>query len=150
MLHTFMCFIFLSLAKNGMSHTHSTLAVSAPHLYYTCPEGATVQLVCSQRGFALHKTDILKEAWLFTPHSDQRCYKQHVRHTITGHSHGNHSVQYGASEKNFWVVLQNVTYADQGRYCCMVRDFDKDHKVTQVPHTHIVLSVTPRKDTSFL
>lgn len=154
-LPTFMCFfLFLSLAKSGMPHAHSSLSVSVPHLYYTCPEGATVKVVCNQGGVALHKTDVLKKAWLFTPHSDQRCSNQHVRHMNTGHSRGNHSLppglHFGASEHNFWMVLQNVTYADQGRYCCMVLDFDKDHSISQAPHSHVVLTVTPRKDTIFI
>lgn len=148
-LHLYI-FLFLSLAKSGMSHAHSSMSVSALHLYYICPEGATVKLVCAQGGGALHKTDVLRKAWLFTPHSDQHCKKQHPRHTNTGHSHVNHSwppgLHIGASEHNFWVVLQNVTYADQGRYCCMVLDI-KDHSVVQAPHSHVVLTVTPRKDT---
>lgn len=143
---------FLSLANSGMPH--SSLSVSAPHLYYTCPEGATVKLVCSQAGAPLHKTDVLSKVWLFTPHSDQHCMRQHPRHMNAGHHHGNHSgppaPNYGASEHNFWVVLQNVTRADQGRYCCMVLDRVNGHSVAQAPHSHVVLTVTPRKDTAFM
>uniref|UniRef100_A0A671XI17 V-set immunoregulatory receptor n=1 Tax=Sparus aurata TaxID=8175 RepID=A0A671XI17_SPAAU len=128
---TQVCFYtFLGLK---MSHAHSTLSVSAPHLYYTCPEGATVKLLCNQRGSALHPKDILKDSWLFTPHSD---------HLPPG-------LHFGSSEQNFWVLLQNVTHADQGRYCCMVIDIQVDHKhgsVVQKPHSHVVLQVTPRKD----
>uniref|UniRef100_A0A3B4YJP1 V-set immunoregulatory receptor n=1 Tax=Seriola lalandi dorsalis TaxID=1841481 RepID=A0A3B4YJP1_SERLL len=134
-----------------------TMSVSVPHLFYTCPEGATVKLVCAQRGAALHPTDVLKRSWRFTPHSDQHCSgREGPRHTIiSGHPHGNHSLLpgliFGHSEQNFWVVLQNVTHADQGRYCCMILDVqvvNKHPSLLQKPHSHIVLQVTPRKDTN--
>lgn len=147
-------FCLFSLAKGEMSHGHPTLSVSAPHLFYTCPEGATAKLVCTQRGAALHSTDLLRHNWLFTPHSDQHCTgRTGPRHATVGHSHGNHSLppglQVGSTEHGFWLILQNVTHADQGRYCCMVLDFQVDHKIgslVQKPHSHIVLQVTPRKD----
>ncbi|XP_041803011.1 V-type immunoglobulin domain-containing suppressor of T-cell activation [Chelmon rostratus] len=150
--------VLFSTAGGEMSHAHSTLSVSAPHLYYTCPEGATVKLVCSQRGAALHPADVLKHSWLFTPHSDQHCTGRMGPRHITfsnSHSHGNHSLppglQFGSAELNFWVVLQNVTHADQGRYCCMLLDFQVEHKhssLVQRPHSHIVLQVTPRRNGS--
>lgn len=136
-----------------MSHAHSTLSVSPPHLYYTCPEGATVKLVCSRRGAPLYPNDVLKYSWLFTPHSDQHC-QGHIgpRHTTMGH--GNHSLPPGLhfefAEHNFGMVLQNVTHSDQGRYCCMVLDIQPGHKhssLVQKPHSHVILQVTPRKDT---
>ncbi|XP_070772687.1 V-type immunoglobulin domain-containing suppressor of T-cell activation [Enoplosus armatus] len=153
------CSVLLSIAgaKGEMSHAHSSLSVSAPHLYYTCPEGATVKLVCSQRGAALHPADVLKHSWLFTPHSDQHCTaREGPRHIIIGgHSHGNHTLpaglQFGSAEQNFWVILQNVTHADQGRYCCMVLDVQVEHKhgtLLQRPHSHVVLQVTPRRNRS--
>ncbi len=138
-----------------MSHGHPTLSVSAPHLFYTCPEGATAKLVCAQKGAALHTTDRLRRNWLFTPHSDQHCTgRMGPRHTtFGGHSHVNHrlpaGLSFGSAEKSFWMVLQNVTHADQGRYCCMVLDFQMENKTSslvQKPHSHIVLQVTPRKD----
>ncbi|KAM9344825.1 V-type immunoglobulin domain-containing suppressor of T-cell activation [Symphorus nematophorus] len=150
----FCSLLFYIAAAKGMSHSHSTISVSAPHLYYTCPEGATAKLVCSQRGAALHPTDVLKRSWLFTPHSDQHCVaKMGPRHA--GHSHVNHSMppglQFGSAEHEFWVTLQNVTHADQGRYCCMVLDIQKDHNhlsLLQRPHSHIILQVTPRRNGS--
>ncbi|XP_068424315.1 V-type immunoglobulin domain-containing suppressor of T-cell activation [Clinocottus analis] len=152
------CSVLLSAAgdKGDLSHAHATLGVSAPHLYYTCPEGATVKLVCSQIGATLHPTDVLKRSWLFTPHSDQRCMgRTGPRHTIVGHLHGNHSLpaglQFGSTEHNFWVVLQNVTHSDQGRYCCMLLDLQVEHKhgtVVQKPHSHVILQVTPRRNGS--
>ncbi|XP_039995737.1 V-type immunoglobulin domain-containing suppressor of T-cell activation [Xiphias gladius] len=153
------CSVLFSMvgAKSVMSHAHPTVSVSAPHLYYTCPEGATVKLVCAQRGAALHSTDVLKHSWLFTPHSDQHCLEREgPRHANKGvHSHGNHSsppgLQFGFSEQNFWVTLQNVTHSDQGRYCCMVLDFEvvnKHGSLVQRSHSHIVLHVTPRRNGS--
>ncbi|XP_071337138.1 V-type immunoglobulin domain-containing suppressor of T-cell activation [Trachinotus anak] len=144
-------------AKGEMYHAHPTMSVSAPHLFYTCPEGATAKLVCAQRGAALHHADVLKRSWHFTPHTDQHCSgKEGPRHiTVAGHSHGNHSsppgLQFGHSEQNFWVVLQNVTHADQGRYCCMVLDIqvvNKHPSLLQKPHSHIILQVTPRRNGS--
>ncbi|TKS85341.1 V-type immunoglobulin domain-containing suppressor of T-cell activation [Collichthys lucidus] len=140
-----------------MSHAHPTLSVSAPHLHYTCPEGATVKMMCSKRGTALHDTDVLKYTWLFTPHSDQHCTgRAGPRHTTIGtHSRGNHTLPPGmetaAAEQNFWIVLKNVTHADQGRYCCVVLDFQPEHKhatIVQKPHSHVILHVTPRRNGS--
>ncbi|KAK5853723.1 hypothetical protein PBY51_014854 [Eleginops maclovinus] len=143
--------------KGETSHAHSTLSVSATHLNYICPEGATVQMVCAQKGTALHDTDVLKHAWLYTPHREQQCTgRTGPRHIVVGgHYHGNHSLppglKFGSTEHNFWVLLQNVTHADQGRYCCMVVDIQKGHKHTNVvqrPHSHITLQVTPRSSGS--
>lgn len=153
-INLFLTCLLLSPAKGEMSHAHSTLSVSAPHLYYTCPEGATVKLLCNQRGTALHTSDKLRGTWLFTPHSDQHCTgRMGPRHTVIGRLHGNHSLppglHFGSSEQNLWVLLQNVTHADQGRYCCMVLDIQVEHNhgsVVQKPHSHVVLQVTPRKD----
>lgn len=143
--------ILIAGAKGDMSHAHSTLSVSAPHLYYTCPQGATVKLECSQKGAPFHSKDVLRRSWLFTPHSDQHCSGRTGPRNINSHLHGNHSfppgLHFGATEHNFWVLLQNVTNADQGRYCCMVLDIQMDHKhILQKPHSHIVLQVTPRRD----
>ncbi|XP_044071456.1 V-type immunoglobulin domain-containing suppressor of T-cell activation isoform X2 [Siniperca chuatsi] len=140
-----------------MSHAPSTLSVTPPHLHYTCPEGATVKLVCGQRGAVLHPTDVLKRSWLFTPHSDQHCKgREGPRHIILGsHSHGNHSLppglHFGSAEYNFWVILQNVTHADQGRYCCVVLELEVEHKhvsPVQRTHSHVILHVTPRRNGS--
>ncbi|KAG7230098.1 hypothetical protein INR49_009818 [Caranx melampygus] len=153
-----LCSALFSIAegKSDMSHAHATISVSAPHMFYTCPVGATVKLVCAQRGATLHPTDVMKRSWLFTPHSDQHCSaREGPRHTtISGHPHGNHSspgLQFGHSEQNFWVVLQNVTPADQGRYCCMVLDLqvvNKHASVLQKPHSHFILQITPRRNGS--
>ncbi|XP_040906595.1 V-type immunoglobulin domain-containing suppressor of T-cell activation [Toxotes jaculatrix] len=154
-----LCSVLLSIAeaKGETSHAHPTVSVSAPHMYYTCPEGATVKLVCAQRGAALHPTDLLRHSWLFTAHTDQHCSgRQGPRHTTVGaHSHGNHTLppglQFGASEQNFWIVLQNVTNADQGRYCCLVLDIQVANKhgtLVQKPHSHVILHVTPRRNGS--
>ncbi|XP_040035265.1 V-type immunoglobulin domain-containing suppressor of T-cell activation [Gasterosteus aculeatus] len=147
---------YVAGGKCDVSHAHSTLSVSVPHLYYTCPEGATVKLVCDQQGATLHHTDALKRSWLFTPHSDQRCKgPAGPRHTTIGHSRGNRSLpaglQYGSAEHHFWVILQNVTHSDQGRYCCMLLDFQLEHKhaaLVQKPHSHVILHVTPRRNGS--
>ncbi|KAM9848048.1 V-type immunoglobulin domain-containing suppressor of T-cell activation [Aulostomus maculatus] len=152
------CVAFYAAGVKAESfHSHPTLGVSSPHLYYTCPEGATVKLVCAQRGATLYPTDVLKRGWLFTPHSDQHCTgRMGPRHNvISSHPHGNHTLpqglQFGSTDKDFWVILQNVTPSDQGRYCCMVLDFHVEHKhgtLMQRPHSHVVLQVTPRRNGS--
>uniref|UniRef100_A0A3P8WPY3 V-set immunoregulatory receptor n=1 Tax=Cynoglossus semilaevis TaxID=244447 RepID=A0A3P8WPY3_CYNSE len=148
--------MLLVTAANGeMTHAH-TISVSAPHLFYTCPEGATAKLMCYQRGAALYSTDVVRRSWLFTPHSDQHCSgKMGPRHTtLNGHSQGNRSSplpQFGFSEQEMWVILQDVTYADQGRYCCIVLDFQvasKHASLVQKPHSHIILQVSPRRNGS--
>ncbi|KAM3863378.1 V-type immunoglobulin domain-containing suppressor of T-cell activation [Diretmus argenteus] len=142
---------------NGEAPHPHTLSVSAPNQFYSCPEGATAKLVCAQRGASLHPADVLRHSWLYTPHSDQHCHERMgPRHIpLGGHSHGNHSIppgmHYGAGEQSFWVVLQNVTSLDQGRYCCLVLDIQLAHKhntLMQRSHSHIVLQVTPRRNGS--
>lgn len=143
-------FLFVSPANGGVSHAHSSLSVSVPHQQYICPEGATVKLMCKQAGALLDNHDSLRRPWLFTPHIDQQCTNQRPR----AHSHGNHSlppgVHYNGSKQSFWVILVNVTLADQGRYCCMVVEVDKKHTRKQETHSHIVLTITPRKGTIFV
>lgn len=153
MLLTSFHICLFSPAKSEMSHAHSTMSVSAPHLHYTCPEGATVKLVCSQRGATLKPTDILKLHWFFTPHSDQHCTgRMGPRHFINSGQHPHslpQGLHFGAAEQNFWVLLENVTHADQGRYCCTALDFQVEHKhgsLVQRAHSHIILHVTPCKD----
>ncbi|XP_030011536.1 V-type immunoglobulin domain-containing suppressor of T-cell activation isoform X2 [Sphaeramia orbicularis] len=138
-------------ANGDPSHAHATLAVSAPHLFYTCPVGSTARLLCTQSGAALHPEDMLKHLWIFTPHSDQICKDRVGPRKINLHSHGNRSlppgVTYGTSEHSFWVTLQNVSYSDQGRYCCMALDLKNKH-ILQRPHSHVILQVTPRRNGS--
>ncbi|XP_026165851.1 V-type immunoglobulin domain-containing suppressor of T-cell activation [Mastacembelus armatus] len=143
----------ISGVKGEMSHVQYTMSVTAPYLHYTCPEGATVKLVCDQKGAILHHDDILKHIWLFTPHSDQHCtVRQGPRH-MTGHPQGDQmpGLKFGHTDHNFWVTLKNVTYADQGRYCCIAADFQMEHKhgyVMQRPHSHVILHITPRRNGS--
>ncbi|XP_067465713.1 V-type immunoglobulin domain-containing suppressor of T-cell activation [Thunnus thynnus] len=151
----FCCVLFnIAEADGEMSHAYATLGVSAPHLYYTCPEGATVKMLCAQRGATMYDHDVLKRAWLFTQHSDQHCSgRQGPRGTvINSHSHSlPPGLQFGSTDNNFWVQLQNVTHADQGRYCCMVLDIRVEHKhgsIVQKPHSHVLLQVSPRRNGS--
>ncbi|XP_029030894.1 V-type immunoglobulin domain-containing suppressor of T-cell activation [Betta splendens] len=140
---------FVPGGKGGVSHAHSSLSVSAPHHQYICPEGATVKMQCTQAGAPLNRNDSLADIWLFTPHIDHECSKQHPR----VHSPGKHAVPKGVhythSGHNFWVTLENLTLADQGRYCCRVLELKQHtHSVTQETHSHIVLTITPRRDGS--
>ncbi|XP_061766712.1 V-type immunoglobulin domain-containing suppressor of T-cell activation [Nerophis ophidion] len=146
---------WLVLATSGVTsktfQSLSSLGISTTHLFWTCPEGATFTPECAQTGTALAPSDVLKHAWLFTPHTDQHCTRVvGPRHMTYGHTHGNHSVpaglKFGTSNNNFWMVMQNVTFADQGRYCCMVLDLQQDHKHVQRAHAHLILHVTPRRN----
>ncbi|XP_054654208.1 V-type immunoglobulin domain-containing suppressor of T-cell activation [Dunckerocampus dactyliophorus] len=152
---TWLCWLVLSTSgvTSKPPQSPSLLSISTTHLYWTCPEGATFTPECAQTGAALAPSDILKHAWLFTPHIDQHCMgRVGPRHMTYGHPHGNHSLpaglKFGISNNNFWMVMQNVTIADQGRYCCMVLDFKQDHKHVQSAHAHVILHVTPRRNGS--
>uniref|UniRef100_A0A1A8E895 Chromosome 10 open reading frame 54 n=1 Tax=Nothobranchius kadleci TaxID=1051664 RepID=A0A1A8E895_NOTKA len=130
------------------SHPHSSPGISAPHLYYTCPEGVDVKMECV-KDESVHSLDDMKRNWLFTPFSDQECKAgMGPRHISYSHPHVNSTtnagLHFGHTKKIMWVILQNVTRSDQGRYCCAVRD-PKVHS-SQVPlryHSHIVLHITP-------
>ncbi|XP_041866258.1 V-type immunoglobulin domain-containing suppressor of T-cell activation [Melanotaenia boesemani] len=145
-----MFWIFPVLFVTTGAHPHSTLVVSAPHLYYTCPEGATAKLLCDQKGAALSPTDTLKYNWLFTPHSDQPCERgKGPRHVEHSHNHTVPGLHYGRDDHKMWVTLQNVTQADQGRYCCVFGEIKKDHNhlsVVQHSHSYIVLHITPKRN----
>lgn len=133
-----------------MHHSHyTTMIASPPHLYYTCPEGATAKMVCAQKGTLLDSNDAVRSIWLFTPHSDQHCASMVDPRS---HSHRNRTlppeVQFGHSKQDHWVILHNVRPEDQGRYCCVIREEKLDHKHSQVVQrsfSHVVLQVTPRK-----
>ncbi|XP_072293348.1 V-type immunoglobulin domain-containing suppressor of T-cell activation [Eucyclogobius newberryi] len=146
-----LCALLLTTARadTKLPYSHPTLEVSAPHMYYTCPEGATVKLVCNQGGALKYPTDKLHHSWFFTQQSDQHC-SNHIRPRNIGHKLPP-GVHVGASAENFWLSMANVTYSDQGRYCCVVLDVQdtKQHKVVhQRPHSHVMLTVTPRRNGS--
>lgn len=123
------------------------MSVSASHLYYTCPEGATARLVCNKRGAPLHHNDVLKQVWFFTPHKEQHCTGQKGPRNISLSHHSSQTgLHFGASQEDFWVELENVTHADEGRYCCSAFDFEqKHHYPVQRTHSHIILKVVPSK-----
>ncbi|KAM9365185.1 V-type immunoglobulin domain-containing suppressor of T-cell activation [Pholidichthys leucotaenia] len=144
----------VSIAEGEVSHSHSTLGVSATHLSYTCPEGATAKLMCSQAGSPLHSNHHLRHTWLFTSNSDQHCIYgkgprniQYVRH----HDRVNHTsgeeTQIGHDKHNFWIVLKNLTKADQGWYCCIAVEYiikAKHAEIDQRDRSHIELKVITR------
>ncbi|KAJ0067052.1 hypothetical protein NL108_009975 [Boleophthalmus pectinirostris] len=146
------CALLVNIAKANteLSHGHSTLGVAAPHMTYTCPEGATVKLVCNQRGALKYPKDKLHHTWFFTQQSDQHC-SSHTRPRNMGHKPPP-GVHVGATVENFWLTMENVTYSDQGRYCCMALDVQEkpDHKKVplQTSHSHMVLTITPRRNGS--
>uniref|UniRef100_A0A3Q0R5Y6 V-set immunoregulatory receptor n=1 Tax=Amphilophus citrinellus TaxID=61819 RepID=A0A3Q0R5Y6_AMPCI len=132
-----------------MHHSHSTMVASAPHQYYTCSEGATAKMVCTQKGTLLNPSDAVKSTWLFTSHSDQHCVPgkgprnySHLNRTLPP------GVQFRLSENDHWLTLQNVRASDQGRYCCVILEVKVDHKhghIVQKSYNHVILHVIPRK-----
>lgn len=106
-------------------------------------------MVCHQSG-AVHKPDALRQVWLFTSHSDERCsgHAGPRNFSFAGHNHTlPRGLRFGHAEQIFWVVLENVTPADQGRYCCAVGVRHSDHKHENIVrfHSYSLLQVTPRK-----
>lgn len=151
-------FVFWSLllciagAKGEKHHTqpHTTLIASAPHLYYTCPEGARVNMTCVQKGTLVSPKDIVRSTWLFTAHSDQRCHPgMGPRNISVGHSSPNSTflagVKMNRMEHNHWLILENVKPSDQGRYCCGILEISGAHKhgLVQNAWTHVILHVIP-------
>ncbi|KAM4730335.1 V-type immunoglobulin domain-containing suppressor of T-cell activation isoform 2-T2 [Anableps anableps] len=145
------CLLFaVAEAKVETSHPNSPLTVSAAHLHYTCPEGVTAKLVCNQKNANLYPKEHIRDRWLFTPHSDMHCK---IGKTPRNISHKDQDSRLGVemnhTSDNMWVILKNVTYADQGRYCCIALEFKNEHNhlsVLQNTHSHIILHVTPRRD----
>lgn len=132
-----------SLSVSPASGAHHSLSVSVPHRIYECAEGANVTLTCIQSGSKANSEDKLFNTWLFTPRSQDRCHKgEHPR----GSGHTNHSlgVEY-ITGKKFSIFLQNIKHKDQGKYCCLLVDFNGKHKVEQEAHDFIYLTVVPCK-----
>uniref|UniRef100_A0A3Q2QWM3 V-set immunoregulatory receptor n=1 Tax=Fundulus heteroclitus TaxID=8078 RepID=A0A3Q2QWM3_FUNHE len=146
-----LCVVFAGAgAKADSSHPDSPLSVAAAHLHYSCPEGATARLVCNQKNAGAYAKDHIRERWLFTPHTDQHCkVGQGPRHYFPNHKELPQGLKLEYTADSMAVILQDVTYADQGRYCCMALEVSADHshpKVLQNSHSHIILHVTPRRD----
>ncbi|XP_043991855.1 V-type immunoglobulin domain-containing suppressor of T-cell activation isoform X1 [Gambusia affinis] len=145
------CFLFaVAEAKVASTHSSSPLTVSAVHRYYTCPEGVTAKLVCNQKISNIHPDEHVRDHWLFTPHSDQHCIdKKTPRDVAHKHLNSHLGVEMNHTKDSMWVILRNVTYADQGRYCCIalgLKDDSKHQTVQEKTHSHIILQVTPKRD----
>ncbi|XP_060727770.1 V-type immunoglobulin domain-containing suppressor of T-cell activation isoform X2 [Tachysurus vachellii] len=145
LLAVWLC-LHLVIAVEGNSEYHPhPLSISVPYASYVCPEGANVTLVCEQSGALDHKKDRMHHVWLFTEHMDQRCHNRlHVKDSS--------SVVYSAQARSFSITLLGVTQANQGRYCCLALDIlqeakDKPH-VQQEAHSHMMLTITPRRNDS--
>lgn len=146
-------FVFWSLllciagAKGETHHAqpHSTLIASPPHLYYTCPEGARVNMTCVQKGTLLSPNDVVRSTWLFTAHSDQHCHPGMGPRNFS-HPHRNSTLPPGVKMDrmghNHWLILENVKPSDQGRYCCGILEFNK-HSLVQKAYNHVILQVIP-------
>ncbi|XP_016520288.1 V-type immunoglobulin domain-containing suppressor of T-cell activation isoform X1 [Poecilia formosa] len=141
------CFLF-AVAEVAPTHSSSSLTVSAAHRYYSCPEGVTAKLVCNQKNTNLHPDQHVADRWLFTPHIDMHCKRGETPRDVAHKGHSSQlGVEMGHSNENMWVILRNVTLADQGRYCCLALGAKIDHNHQSVEsHSHIVLHVTPKRD----
>ncbi|KAM9727514.1 V-type immunoglobulin domain-containing suppressor of T-cell activation [Menidia menidia] len=143
--------VLLAAAGAKVETSHPTLDISALHLHYSCPEGATAKLVCTQKGATKFPSDVVRRSWLFTSESNQHCVPGKGPRHINNHLHPNQTaavgLQIGHSHENMWVVLQNVTSEDQGLYCCLLLDTKREHNhlhIMQKSHSHIFLHVEPK------
>lgn len=132
----------MSSPANTEYHPHS-LSVSVPFVSYMCPEGANITMVCEQSGALAHSNDRLQHVWLFTPHMDERCHERlHAPGAV-----------YKAQPTSFSVTLLGLTNASQGRYCCLALDVLQEGKhkqsVQQQAHSHMMLTIMPRKKARF-
>ncbi|XP_063048371.1 V-type immunoglobulin domain-containing suppressor of T-cell activation [Engraulis encrasicolus] len=125
------------------------MRLTAPHQSLVCPEGANVTLKCEHRGGHHQAGEHAHWLWLYTPHLDRRCSsKEHPRKGKNPHH--NHTLppsevaSYNADGSYMMVHLVEVKPSDQGRYCCIA--FDTHHKGHNIPHTHILLTVGPRRE----
>ncbi|XP_053476379.1 V-type immunoglobulin domain-containing suppressor of T-cell activation isoform X1 [Ictalurus furcatus] len=136
-----LCFhLVMAVEVNTEYHPHS-LSVSVPYVSYICPEGANITMVCEQSGAMEHTEDRIAKLWFFNSHMDQRCHS-HLQKTDF--------VKFESHKTSFAVTLLGVTRANQGRYCCMVLDFlpEGKHKPLQEAHSHMMLTVTARRNDS--
>lgn len=143
----FFCLFAVAEAKVETSHPNTQLAVSAAHLYYYCPQGVDAKLECNQKNANSFPKDHVRQNWLYTPHSHQRCQSRVGPRNFTHKDHAlPRGVEMDHTDEKMWVILRNVTFADQGRYCCMDLVLNNDHKkpaVVQNSHSHIILHITP-------
>ncbi|KAI2658069.1 V-type immunoglobulin domain-containing suppressor of T-cell activation [Labeo rohita] len=124
-----------------LSGERHTFSVSVPHRVYECPEGANVTLTCVQSGPKAHSEDKLWDTWLFTPHLQEHCHKgAHPRGS--SHNNGTLGVQYTEKGNSFSINLQNIKHRDQGKYCCLLLEVNKQ-KVEQGAREFIHLNVLP-------
>ncbi|KAF4089953.1 hypothetical protein AMELA_G00044100 [Ameiurus melas] len=132
--------LFVAVEANTEYHAHS-LSVSVPYVSYICPEGANITMVCEQSGAKEHTEDRLAKLWFFNSHMDQRCH-DHLQKT--------ESVKFDSQKTSFTITLLGVTRANQGRYCCMILDYlqENKHKPVQEAHSHMMLTVTARRNDS--
>ncbi|XP_042593397.1 V-type immunoglobulin domain-containing suppressor of T-cell activation-like [Cyprinus carpio] len=138
---TLLLFLYLLPAVQVSCERHS-FSVSVPHRVYECPEGADVTMSCLQSGAKAHSEDKMWNTWLFTPRSQEHCHKgAHPRGS--GHSNRTLGVEYiGKGNKSFSIFLQNIKHSDQGKYCCLLLEFNKQ-KVEQGARDFIYLNVVP-------
>lgn len=145
-----LCFHLTVMTEAGVeTHYLPTLVVSAPHLAFTCPEGANITMQCVIRGTTKYAEDRVKFGWLFTPHQNQHCHDSPRPRSpkSANHSHAApKGVHYGDNKDTFWITLVNVKASDQGRYCCVALDIHNGKQkpvVEQRPHSHHLLTITP-------
>ncbi|XP_026113712.1 V-type immunoglobulin domain-containing suppressor of T-cell activation isoform X2 [Carassius auratus] len=130
------------LSAVQVSCEHHSFSISVPHRVYECLEGTDVTMTCLQSGAKAHSTDKMWNTWLFTARSQEHCPKgKHPRGS--GHSNRTLGVEYtGIGNKSFSITLQKIKHSDQGKYCCLLMEFNKQ-KVEQGARDFIYLNVVP-------
>ncbi|KAK1164441.1 V-type immunoglobulin domain-containing suppressor of T-cell activation-like isoform X1 [Acipenser oxyrinchus oxyrinchus] len=121
------------------------MKVTAPYISFSCPEGANVTLKCSFHGHWADIHDKMGRNWLFSAGRNPQCKERvHPRHVK---DNGTHPGLFLSSnhKDTFWIILVNLTVADQGGYCCYVYDIKTEHNKPHLlgsEHGYIELNVT--------
>ncbi|XP_041116858.1 V-type immunoglobulin domain-containing suppressor of T-cell activation-like isoform X2 [Polyodon spathula] len=127
------------------------MKVTAPYVSFSCPEGANVTLKCSLHGHLADMHDKMGRNWLFSAGRSLECKeKVHPRHLK---DNGTHPGVFLSSDHKgtFWMILANLTVADQGGYCCYVYDINTEHNKLHLlssEHAYIELNITKNGSSS--
>ncbi|MGH0133503.1 UNVERIFIED_CONTAM: hypothetical protein FKN15_054333 [Acipenser sinensis] len=125
------------------------MKVTAPYISFSCPEGANVTLKCSFHGHWADMHDKMGRNWLFSAGRNPQCKERvHPRHVK---DNGTHPGVFSNHKDTFWIILANLTVADQGGYCCYIYDVKTEHNKPHLlgsEHGYIELNVTKNGNNS--
>ncbi|RXM35809.1 Platelet receptor Gi24 [Acipenser ruthenus] len=127
------------------------MKVTAPYISFSCPEGANVTLKCSFHGHLADIHDKMGRNWFFSAGRNPQCKERvHPRHVKDNGTHT--GVFLSSNHKDtFWIILANLTVADQGGYCCYMYDIKTEHNKRHLlgsEHGYIELNVTKNGNSS--